>query len=45
MVVFLLPLALVIGRGLLARLRRSRVAREIPARTIATIEVTLGYHF
>lgn len=44
-VVAALPLALVIGRRLLARLRRPRVARGIWARTIATVAVTLGYHF
>ena len=45
MVVFPLPLALVIGRGLLARLHRSCVAHDIGARTIATVGVRLGYHF
>ena len=45
MIVFPLPLALVIGRDLLARLRRSCVAGDIRARTMATVGVTLGYHF
>jgi hypothetical protein len=45
MVVFPLPLALVIRRGLLAGLRRSYVASDIRARTTATIGVTLGYNF
>jgi len=44
MIVFPLPLALTIGRGLLARLRWLCVARDIRARTIATAIVTLGYH-
>ena len=43
-IVFSLPLALVIGRGLLARLRGPGVARDIRARMIATVIVTLGYH-
>jgi hypothetical protein len=43
-IVFPLPLALVIGLGLLSRLRGPGVARDIRARMIATIIVTLGYH-
>ena len=45
MIVFPLPLALVIGRGLLACLRGPGVARDIRARMIATVIVTVGYHF
>jgi hypothetical protein len=44
-VVFPLPLALIIGRGLLAGLCRSCVARDVRARTIAAVRVTLRYHF
>lgn len=45
MVVFSLPLALVIGGGLEARLWGSYVARGIRARTIATVGVRLRHHF
>jgi hypothetical protein len=45
LVVFPLPLALAVGRGLLAGLRRSCVAHDIGARTIAAVGVILGYHF
>jgi hypothetical protein len=44
MIVFLLQLALVVGRGLLAALGTPRIAGEIGPRTIATIGVRLGYH-
>jgi hypothetical protein len=44
MIVFLLQLALVVGRGRLAALGTPRIAGEIGPRTIATIGVRLGYH-
>jgi hypothetical protein len=43
MVIFLLPLG--VRLGLLARLCRSHVARDIRPRTIATIISTLVHHF
>jgi hypothetical protein len=45
MIVFLLQLALVVGRGLLAALRAPGIARENGPLRIATLGVHLGYHF
>ena len=45
MIVFLLQLALIVGRGLLAALGTPRIAGEIGPRTVAAIGVGLGWHF